>query len=562
MVLAKFSLSLSNTTSSFSAMDCSEAAPPPPRHGSPRSVVLVAHGDDDDEQPLLQSSRRSRPKLESSKKGNVGTIPTTIRKMRGVGKNEHSNRSLESTASTATMTSCSTLESSVYDKPNMEASTSLVRDGMPLRRLSLELLRSSNSHHNPPLHRRHSLTLATTTATNAVNDDTSPSTANESQSEQAPTTMTTTIRPKRVRFLKRVTYHDADTTQPLTEDECIAAWYNARNYKLFKSVLHNETMDAREAVEYEHYRRCFAMVWDACHGHGQADCDNNDMEATAASAAVDWRDMLRPIMESSVAVTMEQENGGGDAMAATKRATIASPPARQLAASRFRGLERTIFARLVTAHRVAATQAVVQAYHVVSDESYKQRAKRVRQVALHQSKPHQRLARVYAYGDAQLVASLWRSRETASAAPMGATVPRNGLLLQRPLLQSYDSLDSLDSMDYGQPRHGRRHRAKRRNLLMADHTGESTRSVDSMDSLKNVASQSTGMTTTTTTSTNTSTMDALSALNHDLNVTISRRHRTSRRRLSSSSQVSCRNLMTTTENSHVVEPVASPSIAT
>jgi hypothetical protein len=376
-----------------------------------------------------------------------------------------------------------------------------------------------------------------------------------------------------VRFLKRVTYHPTEL-QALTEDECIAAWYNARNYKLFKSVLHNETMDAREAIEYQDYRDCFATVWDACHhGHGHeaaaAPCanekkDNNDNVPgmKTATATLDWRDMLRPLEQLVPQPLLSLDNSALLTQPKTSRCggSSSSPPARQLAASRFRGLERTIFARLVMAHRVAATRAVVQAYQVISDESYKQRSKRVRQVALQHTKAHQRLARVYAYGDAQLVAS-WRCREAAAAvaaAPMGA-VPREGLS-QRPALHSYDSQDSLDSVD-GPSRLGRRHRAKRRTLLMAD-PGESTRSVDSMDSQKHTRAQGSCATADYTTSstaegTATSSTDAFHPLNHDFNVTISRRHRTSRRRLGSS-QASCRNLM----SNLVVEPEASVSIAT
>jgi hypothetical protein len=444
---------------------------------------------------------------------------------------------------------------------------------------------SKNSSSSPP-HRRHSLT-STTQALDMVLPCRNDSLHEPSQQQQlqhcstatsTTNTMTsttnTTTRKKRVRFLKRVTYHPAANSavvvlQALTEDECIAAWYNARNYKLFKSVLHNETMDAREAIEYQAYRDCFATVWDACrHGHGHeaaaAPCakekDNNDNVPgmKTATATLDWRDMLRPLEQLLPQPLMSLDNSALLTQPKTSRCG-GSSPARQLAASRFRGLERTIFARLVMAHRVAATRAVVQAYQVISDESYKQRSKRVRQVAQQHSKAHQRMARVYAYGDAQLVAS-WRCREAAAAtAPMGA-VPREGLS-QRPALHSYDSQDSLDSVD-GPSRLGRRHRAKRRTLLMAD-PGESTRSVDSIDSQKHTRAQGScataedSTTSCTAEGTATGSTDAFHPLNHDFNVTISRRHRTSRRRLGSS-QASCRNLM----SKLVVEPEASVSIAT
>jgi mono/diheme cytochrome c family protein len=515
--MAKFSLSL---ISNSSDMDCEV---PAPRHGSPRSVVVTHHHD---QEPLLTSllvSQHSRLKLEPSKGSTTAarrvlSTPDTSRTMR-VGPDKL-NRSLQSTASTASMTSCSTLHS--VPEFMVEATTSS-RDMQP-RRLSMELFTTSTAASPSNCsHRRHSLT---TTAL-----DTSPSKANDSLQETACRRCSSaTNRKKRVRFLKRVVYYPADSL-PLTKDECMTAWYTARDYIIFKRVLHNEIMDAREALEYNHYRHCFETVWHACHGDRGSTLEPNDNVVPA----LDWRDMLRPVesLDNAAGVIPPLRAGS---------------PAQQLAASRFRGSERPIFARLVTTaqHSVAAaaTQAVVQAYQVISDQSYQQRARRVRRVALSYSTPHQRLARVYAYGQAQLAAS-WQCREVAAMASA-----QRECLQQPPLLHAYDSQESLDS--HVTPlRLGRRHRAKRRNLPMPD-PAENTVYKDSMDGQTIQSSSSAQTTTASTSNTTTITTDAL-ALVHDLNVTISRRHCRNRRRLSSN-PASC----PTPKNAHSSNAPPSP----
>jgi hypothetical protein len=198
--MAKFSLSL---ISNSSDMDCEV---PAPRHGSPRSVgVTHHHHHDDDQEPVLTSflvSQHSRLKLEPSKGSTtaarriLGTAATN-RTMR-VGPDKL-NCTLQSTASTASMTSCSTLDS--VPEFMVEATTSSL--DMQPRRLLMELFTTSTAASPSNCsHHRHSLT---TTAL-----DTSPSKANDSLQESAcPCCSSATHRKKRVRFLKRVVYYPA-----------------------------------------------------------------------------------------------------------------------------------------------------------------------------------------------------------------------------------------------------------------------------------------------------------------------------------------------------------------
>jgi hypothetical protein len=507
-VMAKLSLSLSKITS---AMECCE----PPRHGSPRSVVVVAHDDQDNvdaEEPLLRkgsTSTAARRILGAT----AGVHNRTLRVGLSTPDQSHCRSSLQSSTAVSQTSSATTTLGAISVTPNVAppAVTNGQCASMPVRCNS-----SSSSH------RRQSFTALSRT------NDTAPSPQHvvSSSLPLAPVQRRGTAsntRTPRVRFLSRVTYCPTDSLQPPTRDECMAAWYTARDYNMFRRALRNEILHAREAVVYNDYRHCFETVWHACHGRSSS-CSSrctlkpNDNDEEMATLW-DWRD----------------RGDGGNA---------AGSLARPLAASRFCGLERAIFAQLVqtASHRAAATHAVVQAYQESLNESYPQRAQRVRLVAMHYSLPHQRLARVYAYGQAQLEASSWQfSRETTTTALaqqdwMHPPPP--------PLLHLHDSLDSLDSLDKLTSRHGRhRPRAKRRNLHMPDAEENDRSVVDSMDRptttvgrrRRSSSAQTTLATTSSISIRGITTADA-SLLVHDWNVTISSRHcRKNQRRLSNPS---------------------------
>jgi hypothetical protein len=315
-------------------MDCCE----PPRHGSPRSVIVVAHNDpgddddddgndDDDREPLLSKGSTTTTAARRILGTTVAVTNRTLR-VGSTAPDKSYGRSLLHTSTTEmshTLRATTTLDRN-SETPNAVPSAASTNgqcfvDRMPLRRLSLELLlhrnSNSNSNSNSSSHRRHSSTAISRTKTTVSASDTHS---------------------KRVRFLPCVTYFPADS--PPTLDERMATWYTARDFKILKRALRNEILHAREAAVYNDYRHCFETVWHACNGRSSSSSsssstlESNDNDEEMATLW-DWRDC----------------GDGGNAAAVSL--------ARPLAASRFRGLERAIFAQLVTTaqHRVATRDA-------------------------------------------------------------------------------------------------------------------------------------------------------------------------------------------------------------
>jgi hypothetical protein len=154
----------------------------------------------------------------------------------------------------------------------------------------------------------------------------------------------------------------------LSPEEKVNGWYNSRNYKLFKSVLHNEAIEARESMENEEYRQHFEKVYKAC------ESDSIDFE---------WQ------------VIMNAEHKKG----APNSAVV-------LAKARFRGFERDIFPETLLRKRTKAIKAVIAAYEetmLSMTMSPCDQAEAVRTASQKLSQPFRRFARVMAEGEALLI---------------------------------------------------------------------------------------------------------------------------------------------------------------